>query len=214
MLGSIAASLLGSVGGAVAGGLFGQAADAKAFERQKYMAANAHQLEVADLKAAGLNPVLSGMGGSGASASQVSNTVGGTATAGAQAGSLAARQALAEIDATHAQAEQARASAAASLQQANESKRRTAVEYGTPGTVGIIDPRTGLPMGGSEGEGLRAKEVAANIELLKQRAAEAGYSNVRAAAEAGVYKDFPAVVPLQMLLDAASKTGSAVRGWK
>lgn len=44
-----------------------QAARSMAF--QKEMAQNAHQYEVADLKKAGLNPLLSGTGGKGASAS-------------------------------------------------------------------------------------------------------------------------------------------------
>lgn len=39
------------------------------FEQQKYFAQNAHQMEMEDLKTAGLNPALTATGGSGASAS-------------------------------------------------------------------------------------------------------------------------------------------------
>lgn len=39
------------------------------FKQQKYFAENAHQMEMADLEAAGLNPALTATGGSGASAS-------------------------------------------------------------------------------------------------------------------------------------------------
>ena len=63
--------------GGAALGLLGQrsankansAQAARSLEFQREMAKNAHQYEVADLKKAGLNPLLSGTGGKGASAS-------------------------------------------------------------------------------------------------------------------------------------------------
>lgn len=78
-LSDAAGSLLGGLGGAVVSGAFGsrqakrqmsfqagQTAQQMAF--QERMARHAHQYEVEDLLAAGLNPILSGTGGQGAAA--------------------------------------------------------------------------------------------------------------------------------------------------
>ena len=57
------ASAAGSIGDLLSGGYFSR----KAWLRQKEAMQNAHQWEVSDLRAAGLNPILSATGGSGAS---------------------------------------------------------------------------------------------------------------------------------------------------
>lgn len=77
-------NFFGGVASSVAGGLIGSAFDSQDEQRQAdisdsswaYRQQNAHQLEVQDLKNAGLNPLLSSMNGNMASSANVSSSSG------------------------------------------------------------------------------------------------------------------------------------------
>lgn len=91
-----------SVGGSLVGGILGNKSSAKEAKKnrefQLMMATKGHQLEVADLRAAGLNPRLSAMGGSGASASGGSSAPQSDPITPAINSGLAARRNKAEVD--------------------------------------------------------------------------------------------------------------------
>jgi len=94
-IGAAALSAAGSAGSSAMSYYFDRKLQERAFNQQDYLVKNQHQFEVADLRAAGLNPILSannggGSGGGGGSAPSVQSPDIG---ASAREGYLAAKQA-------------------------------------------------------------------------------------------------------------------------
>lgn len=229
-IGTIVGGAIGGLG-SLASGLFGSASAKRQMEFQERMSSTAHQREVADLRAAGLNPMLSASHG-GASAPQGAAStmpnpgedLGASVSASARMMGIELpalesniRTQLAQQEASYGQGEAARASAVLSLTEANSKtydnrlKRATTdrILQLTQPEVGETLARAALLREQEHVQQATAVQVAEETQRIRAEAA-----NARARRARYEWESSPAGIGLDAVGKAARAIGDVVPSLK
>lgn len=220
ILGAIG-NVAGNVGMGFLNNYFNKEAASQSNQYALYMSSTAHQREVADLKAAGLNPILSGMGGSGSTYS--TPQVQGGFAEGARAGDSMSRFVTVEADKVRADAELARASTARQVAETGAVASNIEATKAQTGVSTAMQLKVAADTMVSRADARRVAKAADNIiadtaikkeQELTERARRSktvseqqaiDYENVSSAQRAKMYQDNPALIPIEMYGSSAKQ---------